>query len=74
MCVYVYIFTYMTPHQKRSSSLLRLLKPESLYQSAPTSETSHRGTSLIRNSAPQDPTLRLCIGPCGGPRGGGCFL
>ena len=30
-----------------------------------------RGTSLIRSSAPWDPTIGLCLGPYGDPRGGG---
>ena len=28
-------------------------------------------TSLMRNDAPQDPTVGLCLGPYGGPRRGG---
>ena len=34
----------------------------------------YRGTSLIRNSAPEDPTVALRLGPYGGPSGGGRFL
>ena len=29
----------------------------------------YRGNSIIRNSLPQDPTVGLCLGPCGGPKG-----
>ena len=28
----------------------------------------YRGTSLIRERSPQDPTVALCLGPYGGPR------
>ena len=36
---------------------------------------AYRGTSVIRNSAPlEDPTVGKCLGPYGGPKGGGCFL
>jgi len=35
---------------------------------------SNRGGSLIRNTPPWDPTVGLCLGPYGGPMGGGCFL
>ena len=31
--------------------------------------TIYRGTSLIRNSAPQVPTIGLCLGSYGDPRG-----
>ena len=34
----------------------------------------YRGTSLIRNSAPLDPTVGLCLGPYGGLGAEGCFL
>ena len=34
----------------------------------------YRGTSLIRNRAPLDPTVGLCLGLYVGPRGGGLFL
>jgi hypothetical protein len=30
----------------------------------------YRGTSLIRNRSPQDPTVGLCLGPYGFPIGG----
>ena len=30
--------------------------------------------SLIRKDTPQDPAVGICIGPYGGPRGGGRFL
>ena len=33
-----------------------------------------RGTSLIRKRTSQDPTVGLCLGSKGGPRGGGDFL
>ena len=32
-----------------------------------------RSTWIIRNSLPQDPAVGLCLGPYGGPRGGGTF-
>ena len=35
---------------------------------------SYRGTSLMRNSPPQDPTVGLCLGPYGGLGGGLLFL
>jgi len=25
-------------------------------------------------ASPSDPAVGICLGPCGGPRGGGCFL
>ena len=34
------------------------------------SSSPYRGTSLIINSAPLHPTVGLCLGPYGGPRGG----
>ena len=34
----------------------------------------YRGTSLIRNSTPQDPTVAIYLGPYGGLKGGGCTL
>jgi len=34
----------------------------------------YRGTSLKRNRVPKDPTVGLCLGPYGGPRGVGCSL
>ena len=39
----------------------------------PLSPPSYRGTSLIRNASPQDPTVGLCVWPYGGPSGGGAF-
>jgi hypothetical protein len=35
---------------------------------------AYRGTSLIRNSPCLLPTVGLCLGPYGGPRGRGQFL
>ena len=34
----------------------------------------YRGTTLIRNSLPLGTYSSICLGPYGGPRGGGCFL
>ena len=41
------------------------------YHCAPSDHLVCRGTSLIRNNTPQHPTVGLCLGPSGGPRGGG---
>jgi len=35
---------------------------------------SYRGTSLTRPPPPWEPTVALCLGTYGDPRGGGCFL
>jgi hypothetical protein len=37
-------------------------------------EVKYRGTSLIKNSLPQETCSSICLGPYGGPRGGGGFL
>ena len=34
----------------------------------------YRATSIMRDTPPQDPSEGLCLGSCGGHRGGGCFL
>ena len=34
-------------------------------------QRAYRGTSLIRTPPPEDPTVALCLGTCGDPRGVG---
>jgi len=41
---------------------------------APRSRANYRGTSLIRNSPPLGTYSSICLGPYGGPGGGGGFL
>ena len=36
-----------------------------------TPQQAYRGTSLIRNSPPPGTYSSICLGPYGGPRGGG---
>jgi len=45
-----------------------------LFQGHAAATRGYRDTSLIRNRPPYDPTAGLCLGPCGGPSGGGSFL
>ena len=37
-------------------------------------DAAYRGTSLITNRRPLGPYSSICLGPYGGPRGGGGFL
>ena len=45
--------------------LLEDLRPEQVI----SLRTPYRGTSLIRNNPPVDPTVARCLGTYGGPRG-----
>ena len=40
----------------------------------PAGGKPYRGTSLIRNSTSSETYSSICLGPYGGPRGGGLFL
>ena len=37
------------------------------------SAAAYKGTVLIKTAPPQDPTVGLCLGPYGGPRGGAVY-
>ena len=41
---------------------------------SPFVHNMYMGASLIRPPPPPDPTVGICLGPFGGPKGGGGFL
>ena len=62
----------VAPFPKRSRGLGAPDAPE--LDKHPKRRRDYRGTSLIRNRPPLGPYSSICLGPYGGPRGGGGFL